>query len=76
MNRERKQLYFVTVIAPIAQVMAMIDCQEANRQLHRAIAANSDVSACEERLLRTMVQCHGIRQRHETKIFGTAPDDD
>jgi hypothetical protein len=75
-DRERKLLYLVAVIAPIAQVMAMLDCQEANRTMHRAMAAANDSAECEEHLLRTMVQCHGIRQRHETKIFGTAPDDD
>jgi hypothetical protein len=75
MDRERNLLYLVAVIAPIAQLMAMIDGHEANRQLNRAIAANSHTIACEEHLLRTMVQCHGTRQRHPDRVLGTAPSD-
>jgi hypothetical protein len=74
-DRERKLLYAVAVIAPIVQVMAMIDCHEANKQLHRVDAANRDAIACEEHLLRAWMQCPGIRQRHPDRVLGTAPGD-
>ncbi len=75
MDRERKLLYAVAVLAPIFQVMTLINFRETNRTLHQAMATNRDTIACEEHLLRAWAQCPGRRQRHETKVFGTAPGD-
>lgn len=73
MDRERKLLYVVAVLAPIFQVMTLIVFQETNRTLHQAMAANRDVTACEEHLLRAWAQCPGRRLSHPDRVLGTAP---
>jgi hypothetical protein len=75
MDRERKMLYLIAVIAPIFQMLTLINYQETKETLRRAMAAANNSTVCEEHLLRTMVQCHGIRQWHPDRVLGTAPGD-
>ena len=76
MDRERKLLYVIAVLAPVVEIMMFFGWQETNRELHIALAAATDSVAHEEYMMRALMQCPGRRQRHpEEHVSGVRPYD-
>lgn len=57
MDRERKLLYVVAVLAPILEIMTFLALQEMSGDSQLAVAARRDLVACQEHLLRAWAEC-------------------
>jgi hypothetical protein len=64
MDRERKLLYVVAVLALILEIMTLFALQEMSGDLQLAVAARRDLVACQEHLLRAWANCPPRRERH------------
>ena len=57
MDRERKLLYAVLVMAPIVQAMTFIAWHQMYEQLPATRAAQSETLACQKQLLHAWARC-------------------
>jgi hypothetical protein len=72
MDRERKLLYVVAVLAPIMEIMTLVAWQQMSRELPLAVAAERESAACQAQLLRAWAECPLKRERRARKAFGTS----
>ncbi len=63
-DRERKLLYVVALLAPILEMMTFFALQEMSSDLQLAIDARRDLAACQEHLLRALAECPPRREKH------------
>jgi hypothetical protein len=64
MDRERKLLYVVAVLAPILVIMTFFALREMSGDLQLAIDARRDLVACQEHLRRAWAECPLRQERH------------
>ena len=71
MDRERKLLYLVAVLAAVVQIMTLVAWQLHGKDMPMVVEAQRQTVACGAQLLRAYSECPLRRRRVSTKDLGT-----